>query len=170
MAKSQFFQRHCYLTAQLPWINCPENGFRRLQVPQTREGSYFTCYSRRLSWPLFEGFLSYVARHVEVMDIRLWCIPPFSQACPRVCSEWPLLNPVREALASAEKHCRGILQRWQFSHTNTSLEGFNGLFSGGYRNMENFQHHDLPDCGSDSDPCGFMNSTSNSEESNSTRR
>ena len=56
----------------------------------------------------------------------------------------PLLEPVRKALATFEKHLPRILHRWQSLHTNARLEGFNGLFqtararARGYRNVENF--------------------------------
>ena len=37
-----FFQHHCYLTARLPRINCPEHGVRRGGAPWARE-AFFMC-------------------------------------------------------------------------------------------------------------------------------
>ena len=59
-------------------------------------------------------------------------------------ADCPLLEPVRGALASFERHLPRILHRWHSLHTNARLEGFNGLFQAarararGYRNVENF--------------------------------
>lgn len=67
----KFFQPHCYLTARLPRINCPEHGIRRVEAPWAREGSRFTL--------LFEQVVMSPVRKmpinaIEVTDTRLWRI------------------------------------------------------------------------------------------------
>ena len=37
-----FFQHHCYLTARVPRVTCPNHGTRRIVVPWSRPGSNFT--------------------------------------------------------------------------------------------------------------------------------
>lgn len=56
----------------------------------------------------------------------------------------PLLSPMAKALRSFEKHLDRILFRWRSLHTNSRLEGLNGLFQAarararGCRNVANF--------------------------------
>ena len=56
----------------------------------------------------------------------------------------PILDPVRKALTSFDNHLERILQRWTSAHSNTRLEGLNGLFQAarararGYRNTTTF--------------------------------
>ena len=70
-----FFQHHCYLTARLPRINCPEHGIRRVEAPWAREGSRFTLLFEQVVMSLVREMpVSAVARHVEVTDKRLWRI------------------------------------------------------------------------------------------------
>ena len=37
-----FFQHHCYITAAVPRVQCPEHGVRLVDVPWARKGSAFT--------------------------------------------------------------------------------------------------------------------------------
>ena len=37
-----FFQDHCYITAPVPRVRCPEHGVRLVEVPWARKGSAFT--------------------------------------------------------------------------------------------------------------------------------
>jgi transposase len=37
-----FFQHHCYITAAVPRVKCPEHGVRQVEVPWARQGSAFT--------------------------------------------------------------------------------------------------------------------------------
>ncbi len=70
-----FFQHHCYLTAKVPRIKCPEHGIRRVKVPWTREGSRFTLLFEQVVMSLVREMpVSAVARHVGVTDKRLWRI------------------------------------------------------------------------------------------------
>ncbi len=36
-----FFQHHCYITAKVPRVNCPEHGVKRVNIPWARKGSRF---------------------------------------------------------------------------------------------------------------------------------
>ncbi len=55
-----------------------------------------------------------------------------------------VLEPVRKALETFEKHLERILQRWSSTHSNARIEGLNGLFQAarararGYRNTATF--------------------------------
>jgi len=70
-----FFQHHCYLTARLPRINCPEHGIRRVEAPWAREGSRFTLLFEQVVMSLVrEMSVNAVARHIKVADTRLWRI------------------------------------------------------------------------------------------------
>ena len=37
-----FFQHHCYITAAVPRVRCPQHDVRRVEVPWARKGSKFT--------------------------------------------------------------------------------------------------------------------------------
>jgi len=34
-----FFQHHCYITAPVPRVRCPQHGVKRIQVPWARKGA-----------------------------------------------------------------------------------------------------------------------------------
>ena len=68
-----FFQHHCYLTAKVPRIVCPEHGLGKVHVPWARPSSGFTL--------LFEHVILSLAREMPVIKIaklvgttdkRLW--------------------------------------------------------------------------------------------------
>jgi transposase len=40
----------------------------------------------------------------------------------------PMLDPVRDAVATVRRHAERILRRWQSGHSNARLEALNGLF------------------------------------------
>ena len=70
-----FFQHHCYITAFMPRVKCPEHGVKRIRVPWARPGSKFTL--------LFEQVAMVMAREMPVLsaarilaidDKRLWRI------------------------------------------------------------------------------------------------
>lgn len=70
-----FFQHHCYLTARLSRINCPEHGIRRIEATWAREGSRFTLLFKQVVMSLVREMpVNAVARHVKVTDKRLWLI------------------------------------------------------------------------------------------------
>ena len=37
-----FFQHHCFITARVPRVDCPDHGVKRASVPWARPGSRFT--------------------------------------------------------------------------------------------------------------------------------
>lgn len=68
-----FFQHHCYITAQVPRTNCPEHGVKRITVPWAREGSHFTLLFEQVAMTMLREMPVLVAaRHMEVTDKRLW--------------------------------------------------------------------------------------------------
>ena len=75
---------------------------------------------------------------------EVWRITHFLRHAGQVLADDPILEPVRKALTSFEKHLERILQRWSSSHSNARLEGLNGLFQAarararGYRNTTTF--------------------------------
>jgi len=70
-----FFQHHCYLTADVPRVKCSEHGVRRASVPWPREGSQFTLLFEQTAMSLVREMpVSAAARHMEITDKRLWRI------------------------------------------------------------------------------------------------
>ena len=68
-----FFQHHCYLTADVPRIKCPEHGIRRVNVPWAREGSRFTLLFEQVVMLLVREMpVASAARIIETTDKRLW--------------------------------------------------------------------------------------------------
>ena len=83
-------------------------------------------------------------RNAETVQAARWRITAFIRhARSRLAGE-VLLEPVRKALETFEKHLGRILQRWTSTHANARLEGLNGLFQAarararGYRNTATF--------------------------------
>lgn len=70
-----FFQHHCYLTADVPRIKCEEHGVRRVNVPWAREGSRFTLLFEQVAMLLVREMpVSSAAKIIETTDKRLWRI------------------------------------------------------------------------------------------------
>ena len=70
-----FFQHHCYLTADVPRIKCDKDGVRRVNVPWAREGSSFTLLFEQAAMMLVREMpVSAAARIMHVTDNRLWRI------------------------------------------------------------------------------------------------
>src|ERR1700674_1752330 len=46
-----FFQHHCFITARVPRVDCPDHGVKRVTVPWARADSRFTL----LKLPRFRG-------------------------------------------------------------------------------------------------------------------
>jgi transposase len=68
-----FFQHHCYLTARLPRVDCPEHGVKRIKAPWARKGSRFTLLFEQAAMTLVREMpVSAAARFMEVTDKRLW--------------------------------------------------------------------------------------------------
>ncbi len=83
-------------------------------------------------------------RKAESVQAARWRITHFLHHAGQLLADDPILDPVRKALKSFEKHLERILQRWSSSHSNARLEGLNGLFQAarararGYRNTTTF--------------------------------
>jgi len=70
-----FFQHHCYLTADVPRIKCPKHGIKRVKVPWARKGSQFTLLFEQVAMSLVREMpVSAAARIIEITDKRLWRI------------------------------------------------------------------------------------------------
>ena len=70
-----FFQHHCYITAPVPRIRCPEHGVKRISVPWAREGSKFTLLFEQSALILVREMpVLAAARFMEMTDKRLWRI------------------------------------------------------------------------------------------------
>lgn len=68
-----FFQHHCYVTARVPRVDCPEHGVRRAVVPWARAGNRFTLLFEQAALMLVREMpVAAAARFVEVTDKRLW--------------------------------------------------------------------------------------------------
>ncbi len=83
-------------------------------------------------------------RNAKTVQAARWRITAFIRhARSRLAGE-VLLEPVRKALETFERHLGRILQRWTSTHANARLEGLNGLFQAarararGYRNTATF--------------------------------
>ena len=73
-----FFEHHCYLTAPVPRVNCPEHGVKRIQVPWAREGSSFTLLFEQAALALVREMpVAAAARQMAVTDKRLWRVVLF---------------------------------------------------------------------------------------------
>ncbi len=73
-----------------------------------------------------------------------WRITRFIGYARELVGESPLLEPVRKALATLEKHAERVVRRWTSIYTNARMEGLNSLFQAvrartrGYRNTKTF--------------------------------
>ena len=70
-----FFQHHCYITAKVPRINCPEHGVKRVNIPWARKGSRFTMLFEQFAMTLVKEMpVLATARIIGIKDKRLWRI------------------------------------------------------------------------------------------------
>ena len=70
-----FFQHHCYLTADTPRVDCPEHGVKRIQVPWARQGSRFTLLFEQAAMVLVREMPVLAAgRFMGIRDTVLWRI------------------------------------------------------------------------------------------------
>ena len=68
-----FFQHHCFITAKLPRINCPEHKVKQVNVPWARKGSRFTLLFEQAALTLVREMpVNAAARFMNVTDKRLW--------------------------------------------------------------------------------------------------
>ena len=83
-------------------------------------------------------------RNAETVQAARWRITSFIRHARECIAGQAILEPLRKALATFEKHLERILQRWTSTHNNARLEGLNGLFQAarararGYRNTATF--------------------------------
>ncbi len=83
-------------------------------------------------------------RNAETVQAARWRITSFIRHARECIAGQAILEPVRKALATFEKHLERILQRWTSTHSNARMEGLNGLFQAarararGYRNTATF--------------------------------
>jgi transposase len=83
-------------------------------------------------------------RNAETVQAARWRITAFIRHARNRLAGEVLLEPVRKALETFERHLGRILQRWTSTHANARLEGLNGLFQAarararGYRNTSTF--------------------------------
>jgi len=68
-----FFQHHCFITARVPRVNCPDHGVKRVTVPWARAGSRFTLLFEQAALILAREMpVAAAARFVGITDKRLW--------------------------------------------------------------------------------------------------
>ncbi len=83
-------------------------------------------------------------RHASTPHGARWRITHFLTFARALIGECSLLQPVRDALKTLEKHADRVVRRWTSTLTNARLEGMNSLFQAarsrarGYRNTDNF--------------------------------
>ena len=67
-----FFQHHCYITASVPRVKCPEHGVHLIDVPWARKGSAFTLLFEQAALALVREMpVLAAARLMKVTDTRL---------------------------------------------------------------------------------------------------
>jgi transposase len=70
-----FFQHHCYVTASVPRVKCPEHGVHQVEVPWARKGSAFTLLFEQAALALVREMpVLAAARLMAIRDTRLWRI------------------------------------------------------------------------------------------------
>lgn len=70
-----FFQHHCFITARVPRVDCPDHGVKRAPVPWARAGSRFTLLFEQAALILVREMPVLAAsRFMGITDKRLWRI------------------------------------------------------------------------------------------------
>ena len=70
-----FFQHHCFITARVPRVDCPDHGVKRASVPWARPGSHFTLLFEHAALILVREMpVLAAARFMGITDKRLWRI------------------------------------------------------------------------------------------------
>jgi transposase len=68
-----FFQHHCFITARVPRVDCPDHGVKRAAVPWARPGSHFTLLFEQAALVLVREMpVAAAARFIGITDKRLW--------------------------------------------------------------------------------------------------
>ena len=70
-----FFQHHCFITARVSRVACPDHGVKRAAVPWARPGSRFTLLFEHAALVLVREMpVLAAARFIGITDKRLWRI------------------------------------------------------------------------------------------------
>jgi len=70
-----FFQHHCFITARVPRVDCPDHGIKRAPVPWARADSRFTLLFEQAALILVREMpVLAAARFMGITDKRLWRI------------------------------------------------------------------------------------------------
>ena len=70
-----FFQHHCFITASVPRVRCPEHQVKQIDVPWARKGSSFTLLFEQAAMLLVREMpVLATAKLLEMNDKRLWRI------------------------------------------------------------------------------------------------
>lgn len=70
-----FFQHHCFITARVPRVDCPDHGVKRVAVPWARPGSRFTLLFEQAALVLVREMpVAAAAGFIGITDKRLWRI------------------------------------------------------------------------------------------------
>ena len=83
-------------------------------------------------------------RKAETTRAARWRLTSFINYARKKLGEVEILEPVRKALETVERHTDKILQRWYSTYTNARMAGLNSLFQAararakGYRNTGTF--------------------------------
>ncbi|CAO0824680.1 transposase [Desulfarculales bacterium] len=72
------FQHHCYVTARVPRVDCPDHGTKQAKRPWTREGSRFNLLFEQAAMTLVREMpVLAAARIIGVSDTQLWLVVQF---------------------------------------------------------------------------------------------
>ncbi len=83
-------------------------------------------------------------RKAEKIKVARWRLSHFIDYAGKRLGEVEIVEPVRKALETLERHADKILQRWHSTYTNARMEGLNSLYQAaiarakGYRNTGTF--------------------------------
>jgi len=83
-------------------------------------------------------------RQAKTPRAATWRITRFLNYARMLIGDSKLLEPVRKALETLERHAKRVVRRWTSTYTNARIEGLNSLFQAarararGYRNTETF--------------------------------
>ncbi len=95
-----------------------------------------------IAWQIKEK-LRWIRKAETVRGAR-WRLSNFISYAKKKLGDVEILEPVRKALDTVERHADKILERWSSTYTNARMEGLNSLFQAararvkGYRNTDTF--------------------------------
>jgi transposase len=135
--------RHSKLPKSLRWavLKRADGRLTKAQVDALAELETSSLLTA-VAWRIKE-MLRWIRKADSVQAAR-WRVTHFLRHASQLLADDPILDPVRKALTSFQKHLERILRRWTSTHSNARLEGLNGLFQAarvrarGYRNTTTF--------------------------------